>query len=266
MLNKKSTLLIAILILTLACNIPGGQNQNSGESDLALTVTAQALLLQPGVQQPVAQDTPLPASTSTPEFTPTVTLTPTPSVPQVSVSTNTNCRTGPGTQYDLIGALVIGQTAEVVGKYSPSNYWIIKNSGGGNCWLWGQYATVTGNTANLPEYPVPATPTPALPAPVKDLHATISCAPHPTLIATLVATVNLTWNDQASNEGGFNIYRDGALLIALAANSTSYTDNSGPTLPSIWLVGSPTPSLTYHVEVFNSAGKSNKKDVTVICP
>lgn len=266
MSKKKPALLFALLILALtACNMPGGQAPNAPESNLALTITAQALLLQPGAQQPVVQNTPLPAFTSTPEFTPTVTLTPTPSVPQVSVSTNTNCRTGPGTQYDLIGALVVGQTAEVIGKYSPSNYWIIKNpNGSGNCWLWGQYATVTGNTANLPEYPVPATPTPSLPAPVKNLNASISCVLQAAPVFINIVTVELTWSDQSSNEDGFRIYRNGALLISLAADSTSYTDNT--TLAAIWIITDPQPSHTYAVEAYNSAGKSAAKEVNVKCP
>jgi len=263
MLKKPFLLLSALLVLALtACNLPTGQSPEV--SDLALTITAQARLLEPGTP-PAVQDTPLPTSTSTPEFTPTVTLTPTPSVPTATVSQNTNCRTGPGTQYDLIGALLIGQSAEVVGKNSASNYWIIKTPGGsGNCWLWGQYATVSGNTANLPEYPVPATPTPSLPAPVKNLKATISCVLQNNPVFINIVTVDLTWSDQSSNEDGFRIYRGGTLLVSLAANSTSYTDNT--TLPAIWIIGNPQPSLTYEVEAFNAAGNSNKKDVNVKCP
>lgn len=265
MLKNRSTLFSSLLLIfaILACAIPTAQSPDA--LNLALTITAQALLLNPSAS-PLAQETATLGFTATPEFTPTITLTPTPAVPTATVSVDTNCRTGPGQQYDRIGALLVGQSAEVVGKNLATNYWIIKTPGGsGNCWLWGQTTTVTGNTANLPEFPIPATPTPALPAPVKNLNASISCAPHPTLIATRSTTVNLTWTDQSSNENGFNVYREGSLLISLAANSTSFTDGTG-TLPAIWLIGSPTPSLTYEVEAFNSAGKSNKKDVTVICP
>ena len=52
----------------------------------------------------------------------------------------------PSMVYDLIGALLLGEQAVVVGKYTPGNYWIINNlDAAGTCWLWGQYATVTGN-------------------------------------------------------------------------------------------------------------------------
>jgi hypothetical protein len=50
----------------------------------------------------------------------------------------------------------------VVGRGEFGNYWIIKNpDGSGECWLWGNYATVTGPTDGLQEYASPATPTPA---------------------------------------------------------------------------------------------------------
>ncbi|NOH02213.1 MAG: hypothetical protein HND47_09775 [Chloroflexi bacterium] len=136
-----------------ACNLPNEDAQVTGTPDVALTITA---ISAPSSTPSTLPNTAPPTLTFTPEFTST------PSVPQVTVSTNTNCRTGPGTQYDLIDALLVGQTAEVVGKNSGvPNYWVIKRlNGSGTCWLWGQYATVTGNTANLTEFPVPPTPTP----------------------------------------------------------------------------------------------------------
>lgn len=255
---KKMTLFLYVFLIIVlsACNLPSGENATEEVSDLALTVTAQALLLQ---------NSATPEFTATPQFTSTPEFTATPSVPQVSVSTNTNCRTGPGTQYDLIGGLNVGQSAEVVGKSTSTGYWIIKTPGGSStCWLWGNYATVSGNTANLPEYPVPATPTPSLPAPVKDLDAQVSCnlVNNPFLLNEV--TVKLTWKDQSNNEIGFRVYRNGSEIIALAADSTSYTDNT--TLAAIWLIGSPKPSHTYAVEAYNSAGSSNKKEVQVECP
>ena len=75
---------------------------------------------------------------SLPTPTPTGTTLP---VPKVSVSVGTNCRTGPGKTYAYIGELKVGETAEVVGKKTSYNYWIIKNpSASGTCWLWGEYA------------------------------------------------------------------------------------------------------------------------------
>jgi hypothetical protein len=235
--------------------------------ELALTITAQALLLEPGA--PSAQDTPLPVFTSTFEFTSTPAFTSTPSVPTATVSENTNCRTGPGTQYDLIGALLIGQSAEVVGKNSASNYWIIKNPGkSGTCWLWGQYATVSGNTSGLTEYAVPPTPTPlptstptatptlAPPVAVANLTEAKICIP---LVApTYQYTGNINWEDKSNNEKGFNIYLNGALFATIGPNLTTYAIP-----PLVFPAGTP---LKMGVEAYNDAGKSATKDITIICP
>lgn len=258
LIKKPIFLLSALLILALtACNLPAGQSPEV--PDLALTVTAQARLLEHGAP-PAVQDTPLPVSTSTPEFTPTITLTPTPSVPTVTVSLNTNCRTGPGTQYDWIGALVIGQSAEVVGKNSTVNYWIIKTPGGsGICWLWGQYATVSGNTSGLTEYAIPSTPTPSpipIPAAVKNLSAIKVCTP--LVPPNFQYAGNITWEDKSDNEEGFNIYVNGGFAIAVGPNITTY-----PIPPLIFPPGFP---YTMGVEAFNDAGKSATKNVTFTCP
>jgi uncharacterized protein YgiM (DUF1202 family) len=98
----------------------------------------------------------------------------------VTVSVNTNCRTGPGVIYDLVGGLLVGEEAVVVGKFTLTNYWIINNpDSSGTCWLWGQYATVTGNTAGLPEYAQPPTPTPTF-TPTPSATPTSSNTPTPT--------------------------------------------------------------------------------------
>jgi uncharacterized protein YraI len=264
-----------LLLAVLACGLPTAQSGGGEQAqpDLAATITAQALTIQaqqPGIQPTVANSptpefTPTPENTSTPEFTPTITNTPTPTIPIVTVSQTTNCRTGPGTQYDLIGGLNVGQSAEVVGKYSNGNYWIIKTSGStGICWLWGQYATVTGNTANLPEYPVPPTPTPSLPAAPKSFSIDISCTLSSLPVIKNIVHVELSWADLATNEDGYRIYRDGTLLATLGANATSLSDDTN--LPAFYIVGNPPPSLTYGVEAFNGAGTSTRKEKTVSCP
>ena len=120
---------------------------------------------------PTMTQTPPPVAPPTASLTPTLTTTvpTTSSVPIVSVSVGTNCRTGPGQVYDIVGGLRVGENAEVVGKKTSYNYWIIKNpDADGNCWLWGKYATVLGDTSNLEEYALPpilpstASPTPSL--------------------------------------------------------------------------------------------------------
>jgi len=109
-----------------------------------------------------------PVSTQTETLTPTQTLTatqvftPTPFVPLISVSTPTNCRNGPGKVYDMEGALLVGEFAEVYGRDPTNNYWYIHNPDSETeyCWVWGKYATLTGPIALLPVFTPPPTPTP----------------------------------------------------------------------------------------------------------
>jgi len=109
-----------------------------------------------------------PTFTFTPTNTPTQTLSPTPLftltplIPQISVSIATNCRMGPGKVYDRVGALLVGEVAEVVGHDLAGNYWYIRNpdSSTGFCWVWGEYATLSGNTSSLPIFTPPPSPTP----------------------------------------------------------------------------------------------------------
>jgi hypothetical protein len=81
----------------------------------------------------------------------------------VSVSGNTNCRTGPLAIYDLVSILYVGETAEVVGRDEAGSTWVIQDPDhpGRTCWLWGRYATVVGNWEALPVIAPPPTPTPA---------------------------------------------------------------------------------------------------------
>lgn len=104
---------------------------------------------------PILSETPSPVI-----ITPTLTLTASPSVPMVSVTVGTNCRTGPGRVYDRVGGAQVGVNYVIVGKSTPTNYWIILLPDGRECWLWGRYAIVEGNVASLSEIPAPAPPTP----------------------------------------------------------------------------------------------------------
>jgi uncharacterized protein YgiM (DUF1202 family) len=150
--------MFSILVITaLACNLPSVAptppvDTAATQTSLALTQTA----LQN--QNPSASQ---PEFTATITFTPTITPTLPPLIPMISVSVDTNCRTGPGVAYDFLTALLVGEKAEVVGKYTPVSptYWIIKK-GSVTCWLWGQYATVEGDTSSLPEMVPPPSPTP----------------------------------------------------------------------------------------------------------
>lgn len=126
-------------------------------------IPATATETQPPTVTPIeASPTPVPTETLTPVPLVTATATLPPGVPQVTVSVPTNCRTGPGIVYNRVGGLQVGQVAEVVGRHADRDYWVIRNPARPNqtCWLWGNFATVTGDTGALPVMTPPPAPTP----------------------------------------------------------------------------------------------------------
>ncbi|MBT7073815.1 MAG: hypothetical protein HN922_02780 [Anaerolineae bacterium] len=279
---RKTVITLAILILlTLSCNLPTNLSLNTPTTpeSLSLTVTAQVIQLTAlANESPQLTNTPIITSvdttiaspTLTPtaqiEFTPTPTLTATPSIPMANVSLDTNCRKGPGQAYNILGALLIGEEAEVVGKNTISNYWIIKNpvQPTATCWLWGKYATISGDQNSLPEINPPPTPTPTKlspPNPVSNLQGSGSCdnpgGSTPGHLHTISGTIS--WKDNADNEQGFNIYADylagdpPVLQSSLGANSTSFSF-------SVLTIDNP---FALFVESYNTAGSSKRVSISV---
>lgn len=186
--SRVSLTMIALSIVILACALPAITLQDSGAISTAAAQTviaeftqASSVVLSPTLQEPTLTFTPDP-----PTLTPTLTLTPsptltatlaftsTPLIPQISVSVPTNCRKGPGKVYQREGALLVGEVAQVYGRDPTGRYWYIRNpdSSSGYCWVWGEYATITGNITFLPIYTPPPTPTPTFtPTPSPDFEA-----------------------------------------------------------------------------------------------
>lgn len=179
---KKKIFVIALsflLILLLpACNLPSGTSvaaatnaapldataaiQTQAAGMVAATLAAANTLTNVAAGTMTAMPTDTPAFTFTPTLTLTLTFTSTPSIPMVSVSADTYCRAGPGSPYDILSTLEVGKTAQVVGRSLDGSSWIIQNPANPatTCWLWAQYATVTGNWQSLPIVNPPPTPTP----------------------------------------------------------------------------------------------------------
>jgi len=158
---------VVLLIASLACAAPAISTPDPNLVGTTIAQTVVAALTQTG--QPIIPITGLgsPTASFTPTLSPTVTLSPTPVftatpvIPQIMVSVATNCRVGPGRVYDRVGALLVGELAEVFGRDPTGNYWYIRNpDSNGYCWLWGEYATLAGNLSVLPIYTPPPTPTP----------------------------------------------------------------------------------------------------------
>lgn len=172
-------LVVALLWLTSACNLPLDQAENPGDdrvgTSIAETVAARADADEPldgageqtGTAGPAASDTPgptaTPGPTDTPTQPPTATLTPTPEAVLVSVTGDTFCRAGPGGVYEGQGVLNTDQQSEVLAQDPTGDYWYITNPDAqGECWIWGKYATPQGPADQLPVFTPPPTPTPSL--------------------------------------------------------------------------------------------------------
>jgi hypothetical protein len=159
------------LIFVAACSPqtePGGTtldataaSQTQAAGMKAVTYAVQTALANVAATR-TAEFTLTASLTPTPSHTSTATFTLTPTIPMVSVSSLTNCRSGPGAAYEILGGLKVGETAEVVGRGASNDFWIIKlpSNPAITCWLWGQYASVTGNTAGMAVFNPPPTPTP----------------------------------------------------------------------------------------------------------
>lgn len=141
---------------------------NSPTPTLTVTMVPATATLSPS-STAISLMTSTQAVTLTPLVTSTAALAP--GVVQISVSVPTNCRIGPGVAYVRVGALLAGEVAEVIGRHAAGNYWVIRNPDrvNGTCWLWGQYATVVGDTSALPVLTPPPPPPTATPAPAFDI-------------------------------------------------------------------------------------------------
>ncbi|HXF86346.1 MAG TPA: SH3 domain-containing protein [Anaerolineales bacterium] len=212
-----------LLFVSLACALP---NLSTPDPSLIGTTVAQTIIAD------LTQSAPslTPTFTFTPEpptLTPTLSssLTPiftfTPLVPLISVSVATNCRVGPGKIYERVGALLVGETTEVYALDPTGNYWYVRNPDTGPefCWLWGEYATVSGNISALPIYTPPPTPTP-VPAFEASYEGKETCVGW--------------WVDiELKNTGGLTFksisltVRDTNTDVVLSMYADGFTDNSG---------------------------------------
>ncbi len=251
-------------------------------SYMALAVALATLAACTVAPAPGSTATPLSTSTAhttgTPPGIPVTGATATAAPPLVSVTSPTNCRTGPSTAYGLVFVVNPGAQYTILGTFTGGNYWIIQNPLGGSCWLWGQNAVVTGNTASLPAFPAPSlvasepsnevepTSPPVivatLPGNLSNLSASRTCQAGVRGTTPIwIETVTLTWS-ASSNQNGYNVFKGDSQIATLASTATSFITE----VRYLQTVGSPQVD-TYRVEAFNSSGTSSRQSVNVVrCP
>ena len=253
-MKYRSNVILAVIILiasTLACNITGSPQplsvNDQAATAIALTLQAQTPTHDVSITTTTSAT---PRSTSTPAGPATTTITPTFSTPMLTVLEQTNCREGPGQDYEVVFTYLPKKKLQILGRYDPTNYWLVKSdeSQAGHCWLWGEYVEVTGSYWVVPSVTPPATATIAPPqAPsVQDWHFECSGGN---------MTFTLAWTDRASNETGYRVHRDDQ-VIELPANSTSFVE----TIPL--LSGE---SVEYYLEVFSPSGSASTPRMRITC-
>jgi hypothetical protein len=88
-------------------------------------------------------------ATATATASPTQTLSP--SGPTATLRQNSNCRRGPGTEYDSVTNLPQGLTAPITGRNPDSSWWQVQVPGTQTrCWLAGENVETSGDTSGVP--------------------------------------------------------------------------------------------------------------------
>lgn len=260
-----------IVFLLSACNLPlPAPTQSVSLEDQAATIVAATLTAvandHPSAQplptateasQPLATATEGgPAPTTQPNATPTL-GTGTPGATLLTVDSNTNCREGPGTSYKVVIILVPGAQYQMIARSADNQYWVVTEIGKATpCWVPAEMSNAFGNTSLLP-VTTPSAPTALAsgsPAAPTGLRYNYNCAFNAD--ASYTINVSLTWSDRSDNEQGFYVYRDGALIATLAANTTFYAES---------FIGTALQVITYQVASFNAAGQSLGKSESFSC-
>ncbi|HSL42009.1 MAG TPA: SH3 domain-containing protein [Anaerolineales bacterium] len=257
--NYRTTLAGAGLVLAiLACNLPFEQIPPPGDVQTAAALTVQAAMSSPSpapatsVASPSSSPAPrTPSMTSTGSTDETTTITPTYSVPLVTVRESTNCRTGPGEEYDVVITYLTGKELEIAGRYDPGDFWLVKSneSPTGTCWLWGEFVDVAGSYWAVSSVTPPPTATARPPRAPGIVSWEFFCSG---------GTLNFTaiWGDNANNEAGYRVFRNGEAITELPADTTTFTDNYDI---------DENESVEYYLQVFGPSGTANSSIMRMRC-
>lgn len=251
--NHKSLAGISLILALLACNVPGvAQPTIVGDQTVTATAaTPQEPTRNGSTVPPTATFSRTPSITASPNGSPSATITPTYSLPMLIVQEPTNCRTGPGEEYEVVFTYLAGKELEIVGRYDPGDFWLVKSSEsvGGTCWLWGEYVEVTGSywvVSSVTPPPTGTNPPPQAPAIER----------YEFFCSQGKIEITIIWVDRANNEMGYRVIRNGELAADLPANSTTFTDSFDLSAGQ---------SASYRIEVFNASGSESSSTINVTC-
>jgi hypothetical protein len=137
--------IIAALIALSSCNLPASETPGIPVSGITPTLDTPT--------SSISTLTPVPLETQVDFVLPTTPPTSTPSVFLASPKDQpVNCRFGPGVSYAVIGALVVGRQAEIIGRDTDSTWWYVRNPSdpSTSCWLSAEFVQTVGDVQSLP--------------------------------------------------------------------------------------------------------------------
>jgi hypothetical protein len=138
----------AVIVLNLglsSCNLPTSQPTEAPASIPATGLDTPTSSLS--ASTPVTTETPVSIEL------PTITPTSTPSVFLASAKDQpVNCRFGPATSYAIVGFLILGRQAEIIGRNEDSSWWYVRNPSdpSTSCWLSAEFIETVGDVQSLP--------------------------------------------------------------------------------------------------------------------
>ena len=240
---KRIIVLFFILsILLSSCNMPS----STAPEDAEAIQTSAALTVEAAINNA----TPLASPTAGSQTGTGTQTTPVSSSgqPFASFEDVTNCRTGPGVNYERITQILPADSVEIIGFYPP-NYWIVSTDAGA-CWVAGEFVTPSGSLAAVPTVTAPPTPQGGAPDSVSLQEWFISCN-----YVTNEADVTIRWADK-DDESGYRVFRNNELIAELVANSNIFTE-------TISLLSG--QSVGYYVVAFNAVGSTSSRSITLTC-
>ena len=249
-------LVLPVFILS-ACNLQFVESTpDTNAANLELTAIVQQMLIDQAAQQGIVVEI-----TATPELgnsesappteevvIPAALLPPAVGDVTVTVSVATNCRQGPSAAFASLYGMPVGQVAKVVAKNSYSGYWIIEIPGqnGQTCWLWGQYATINGDTASLKDVVTPTSVATLKPTATKTATPTLTQSASSGAIAGCTDPTASNYNSAATVSDGSCTYIGPALIGGCTdPNATNYnananSDDGSCTYPAVTKPNAPT--------------------------
>jgi len=254
-ISKQGLAGILLIAAILACNLPTEQTTPAPEAQTAAALTVEAILTIPVTATSTKPQSIIAVTISPTGTAITATITPTFSMPMLTVKEQTNCRKGPGEDYEVLFTYLSGKKLEILGRYDPGNFWLVKSaeSPTGQCWLWGEYVELAGSYWVVPSVTPPPTATNPAPNTPTFQKWNYSCTYNGT---NSDLTVTLQWTDHADNELGYRVIRDGVQLAELPPNSNAYTDTVALDTGE---------SASYRIDAYNATGTSSTSTISVKC-